>query len=136
MMPAAYSRMIEQIPDARFVAWFRNNLPAGKVAAVAAWLLSSSCQLNGRILAVGGGRVARVAFAEGAGWVDREISAESIAAHAGEALDMSRATVLDFQADAMRLMSDALPALGGGVPILDRSAVIGAGHGRNVDPIT
>jgi len=79
MMPAAYSRLIRGIPDAGFVEWFRRNLPPEKVAPVAAWLLSAQCQLTGRILSVGGGRVARVAFAESEGWVDREISAESAA---------------------------------------------------------
>ena len=120
-MPAAYSRLIEGIPDPAFVEWFRRNLPPEKVAPVAAWLLSAQCPLNGRILAVGGGRVARVAFAESEGWVDREISAESIAAHVEAATDMGRLHVLDSTDEAMHLLSAGLASPADPVPPLDRN---------------
>ena len=124
MMPAAYSRMIERIPDAAFVAWFREYLPATKVAAVAAYLLSRCCGIAGRTLAVGGGRVARVAFAEGRGWFDAQISAESVAEHIVQATNMASPRVLNTQPDAMALLSQALPTR---APQLDRAAVLGAG---------
>ena len=129
MMPAAYSRMIERIPDIAYVAWFREHLPASKVAAVAAYLMSRTCRLTGRILAVGGGRVARVAFAEGRGWFDAQISAESVAEHIAEVTSMRASRVLNSQPDAMRLLSQALPPAAGPAPALDRTTVIGAGHG-------
>lgn len=127
ILPSAYSRMIEQIPDARFVDWFRRHLPPEKVAAVAAYLLCERCTLHGRMLAVGGGRVARIAFVEGTGWFDRDITSESIAAQIERATDMSGARILDFQEDAMRLLCETLAPLGA-TPILDRSAVVGAGR--------
>ena len=130
MMPAAYSRMIERIPDAAFVAWFREFLPAVKVAAVAAYLLSRCCRIAGRTLAVGGGRVARVAFAEGRGWFDPQISAESVAEHIAQATNMASPRVLNTQPDAMALLSQALPTR---APQLDRAAVVGAGRSATQD---
>ena len=124
MMPAAYSRMTRGIPDPAFVEWFRRHLPPEKVAAVAAWLLSAHCPLTGCIFAVGGGRVARVAFAESEGWMDREISAESIAAHVDAATDMGRLHVLDSHEDSMRLLSTMLASPSDLVPIPGPSAAI------------
>lgn len=129
IMPSAFSRMIAQIPDPAFVDWFRRHLPPEKVAAAAAYLLSAHNRTSGRILSVGGGRVARIAFAEGTGWMDFGITAESVAEHFAQATDMGSATVLDFQVDEMSLLSAAFSrAAAGPIPVLDRAAVVGAGR--------
>jgi NAD(P)-dependent dehydrogenase (short-subunit alcohol dehydrogenase family) len=133
IMPSAFSRMIAQIPDPVFVDWFRRNLPPEKVAAAAAYLLSAHNRTSGRILAVGGGRVARIAFAEGAGWMDPGITAESAAEHFVRATDMGAPTVLDYQVDEMSLLSAAFSRTAEGpIPVLDRAAVVGAGRAPGV----
>lgn len=126
MMPTALTRMIEQIPDANFVAWFRRHFPASKVAAGILPLLARDCSVTGRIYAVGGGRVARVAFTEAQGWVDTEITPESMAAHVAEIEDMRQAVVLDTQEQSMAMFTELFP-YGGGVPFLDQEAVVGSG---------
>jgi NAD(P)-dependent dehydrogenase (short-subunit alcohol dehydrogenase family) len=129
IMPSAFSRMIAQIPDPTFVDWFRRNLPPEKVAAAAAYLLSAQNRTSGRILSVGGGRVARIAFAAGPGWMDPGITAESLAEHFRQAIDMGAPTVLDCQADEMDLLGAALTRTAEGpIPVLDRAAVVGAGR--------
>ena len=47
-----------------------------------AWLAHDSCEVNGECYAVGGGHVARVAFAVNDGFTDREMTPESVAEHA------------------------------------------------------
>jgi len=53
-----------------------------RVAPVVTWLAHASCEANGECYAVGGGHVARVAFAVNDGFTDREMTPESVAAHA------------------------------------------------------
>ena len=133
MMPAAYSRMIKQIPDPAFVDWFRNNLPAEKVGASAAYFLSSASSVTGRIIVMGGGRVARVAFAENRGIMDAGINAEKIHAQWPVIDDMGGCQIDDSNADAMAMYTDAFPFAGGGVPKLDQGAVVGAGKANQDD---
>ena len=53
-----------------------------RVAPVVTWLAHDSCESNGECYAVGGGHVARVAFAVNDGFTDREMTPESVAANA------------------------------------------------------
>lgn len=53
-----------------------------RVAPVVAWLAHDTCVSNGECYAVGGGHVARVAFAVNDGFTDREMTPESVAANA------------------------------------------------------
>ena len=53
-----------------------------RVAPVVTWLAHDSCEANGECYAVGGGHVARVAFAVNDGFTDREMTPESVAANA------------------------------------------------------
>ena len=53
-----------------------------KVAPVVTWLAHETCAANGECYAVGGGHVARVAFAVNDGFTDREMTPESVAANA------------------------------------------------------
>lgn len=109
MMPVAYSRMIEQIPDVEFKEWFRLNFPAEKVAAAAAYLLSRECTLSGRVLDIGGGRVARIAFASGAGWFDPQITAEKLHEHLDQAVSLEDSVVLNLQEDSMSAYARLFP---------------------------
>lgn len=127
IIPAAYSRMIEQIPDPVFVDWFRNNLPAEKVGSSAAYFLSRDSSVTGRIIVMGGGRVARVAFAENRGIVDTQISAERLSGRLTEIDNMSECKIDESNNDAMRVYADVFPFAGGGAPVLDLDAVVGSG---------
>ena len=58
-----------------------------KVAPAVAWLAHESCPANGECFTVGAGHLARVSIAVDDGFVDREPTIESYAAHAAEILD-------------------------------------------------
>jgi NAD(P)-dependent dehydrogenase (short-subunit alcohol dehydrogenase family) len=53
-----------------------------KVAPLVGWLAHDSCTANGELFSVGGGHFARVALVIHEGFVDREPTIESLAAHA------------------------------------------------------
>ena len=53
-----------------------------RVAPLVAWLAHERCEVTGRCYAVGAGHVAQVAFAVNDGFTDRELTPESVAAHA------------------------------------------------------
>jgi NAD(P)-dependent dehydrogenase (short-subunit alcohol dehydrogenase family) len=59
-------------------------LHPSKVAPVVAWLAHDTCEVTGHCYAVGAGHVARVDFAVNAGFTDRDLTPESVAAHAAE----------------------------------------------------
>jgi NAD(P)-dependent dehydrogenase (short-subunit alcohol dehydrogenase family) len=109
MMPTALTRLIESIPDADFVAWFRRNFPPEKVALSVLHLLGRDCTVSGRVYALGGGRIARVAFTEGRGWVDPDVTPELAAAHTAEIEDMTGAVILDGQQQSMALFNEHFP---------------------------
>jgi len=53
-----------------------------KVAPVVAWLAHETCPANGECFSVGAGHVARVSIVATDGFIDREITVESVADHA------------------------------------------------------
>lgn len=57
-----------------------------KVAPLIVWLAHETCDVTGKCFAVGAGHVAQVAFAVNEGFTDRELTPESLAAHADELL--------------------------------------------------
>ena len=59
-------------------------LHPSKVAPVVAWLAHDTCEVTGQCYAVGAGHVARVDFAVNEGFTDRDLTPESVAAHAAE----------------------------------------------------
>ena len=125
VMPVAHTRMIEGIPDPNFVAWFRKYMAPEKVAAPLAYFLSRESQVTGRILSVGGGRVARVVFAENAGIIGVS-DAETAKARSDEALDVTKVRALESSFKELSLYSREFPFEGpGGGPALDDRAVVG-----------
>jgi NAD(P)-dependent dehydrogenase (short-subunit alcohol dehydrogenase family) len=61
-----------------FGNFFRQNLPAEAVANGAAFLLSDDCPVSGQCFSIGGGRVARVVFAEPRGFFSRDLTPEQV----------------------------------------------------------
>jgi hypothetical protein len=113
------------------VEWFYKHFPPAKVAAAAAFLLSRECDFSGRVLDVGGGRVARIAFAMNEGWFDAGITAERVRDHLTEVLDIKDARAIDGQASAMLPYSRLFPFDSGAGPSLDIATVAGAGQRRS-----
>ena len=116
VMPTAYSRLIDQIPDAATVAWFRDNLDPGQVAAAMAWFLSRDCSESGRILVTGGGRLSSMVFSETGELFDRAISAEIVASRVAEALDETALVPVHTQAEAGARYFRHLPWTAGARP--------------------
>ena len=64
-----------------------------KVAPVVGWLAHESCPANGECFTTGGGHVARVSIEVVEGFVDRDPTIESLAAHASEIMEGATSTV-------------------------------------------
>jgi NAD(P)-dependent dehydrogenase (short-subunit alcohol dehydrogenase family) len=86
ILPAANTRMTESFLPSSYGRWFFKTMAPEKVAAAAAYLLSEASEVNGEMLAVGGGRIARVTFAEADGAMDAGVSIEAVQAAMGEVL--------------------------------------------------
>lgn len=127
LMPVAYTRMIEGIPDPNFVAWFRRHMAPEKVAAAIAFFLSSESHVTGHVLSSGGGRLSRIVFASSSGFVGAT-DAETTRDHLDMALDISQPQVVDSSAAELGLYAQVFPFEGSGDgPALAPDAVVGAG---------
>jgi hypothetical protein len=62
--PSARTRMTEAFLSSAYGQWLFETMPPEKISLAAAYLMSEACRLNGEVIALGGGRVARIAFAE------------------------------------------------------------------------
>ena len=116
VMPTAYSRMIEEIPDPATVAWFRKNLPPAAVAAAMAWFLSEESDVTGKILLTGGGRLSSLLFAEAGEVFDRNLDAETVRLRYAEALSEAVLTPVADQAAAGARYMRFLPWEGEAAP--------------------
>ncbi|MEW9854312.1 SDR family NAD(P)-dependent oxidoreductase [Novosphingobium sp. M1R2S20] len=78
VLPAAQTRMTEGFLHEPYATWFFERMAPERVAAGAAWLLSEDCDLTGEILALGGGRIARMRLAEGEGAFAADDTADAV----------------------------------------------------------
>lgn len=78
IMPAANTRMTESFLPSSYGQWFFKQMPPERVAVAGAFLLSEASDINGEFFAVGGGRIARVTFAEADGVFDAGDSIEAV----------------------------------------------------------
>ncbi|MCW1432420.1 SDR family NAD(P)-dependent oxidoreductase [Novosphingobium sp. JCM 18896] len=78
LAPSARTRMTETFLSSDYGEWLRRTMPPEKVTGAAAFLMSDACSLTGEILAVGGGRVARIALTENEGVILPDPSAEAV----------------------------------------------------------
>jgi NAD(P)-dependent dehydrogenase (short-subunit alcohol dehydrogenase family) len=74
------------------------SMPPDLCAPAAAFLAHESCPLNGEILQIGMGGVARIAVVQTQGIAKAPLIAEDIAAHLTEIMDLTDARVLDIAA--------------------------------------
>ncbi len=77
--PSAATRMAhERLADSDFRTWFLQQARPELVSPAVAFLAHEQCPLNGEILIVGGGRVARRIFAETHGYVNPHLTIEDV----------------------------------------------------------
>ena len=74
--PVARTRMTEDL-----LGPLADKVDAKMVSPIVTYLAHESCEATGRIFSVAGGRVAEIFIAEGPGYVDDDLSPESIAAN-------------------------------------------------------
>jgi NAD(P)-dependent dehydrogenase (short-subunit alcohol dehydrogenase family) len=92
--PTANTRLMDGIDDAELVERMK-AFPPHLVAEAIVWFCSPECKATGEFYDVGGGTVARIAFARGSGFTDPALTAESLAAHFDAARDMTGAQLLE-----------------------------------------
>jgi NAD(P)-dependent dehydrogenase (short-subunit alcohol dehydrogenase family) len=80
-----------------------------KVAPVVGWLAHESCEANGECFTVGAGHVARVSIVATEGFVDRELSIDSVAEHADEIMHGPTSEVTAFRSNAFGRMFERYP---------------------------
>jgi NAD(P)-dependent dehydrogenase (short-subunit alcohol dehydrogenase family) len=74
--PLAFTRMTEDL-----LGPVGEKLGPEFVSPLVAYLVHESCDVTGRVFSVGGGRIAEVFIAETPGFVDKELTPESVAAN-------------------------------------------------------
>lgn len=99
-MPSAYTPMTEQIPDAALVDWYRRNLPAGQVANALLWFVAEQCDVSGIAVMTGGGRIARVGFADATPIFDEDIAPEKMGAYVADIIEPRGLRLLQSQREA------------------------------------
>lgn len=78
LAPSARTRMTEAFLTSDYGEWLRRTMPPEKITGTAAFLMSEACPLTGEIIAVGGGRVARITLTESEGVILPEPSPEAV----------------------------------------------------------
>jgi hypothetical protein len=86
--------MAENLTESEFRTWFLSTMRPEQVSPLVAVLASEACPVNGELLVAGGGRIGRSVFAENHGWVDPDLTPESVLAHLGDVLADERLAVL------------------------------------------
>jgi len=75
-----------------------------KVAPVVGWLAHDSCPANGECFTVGAGHVARVSIVAAEGFIDRDLTIDTVAAHADEIMRSPTSEVTPFRSNAFARM--------------------------------
>ena len=106
--PIAFTRMSQQSRAAP-ESWrsgtgdaWASRLAPSLVSPTVAWLVHQDCDLNGEVLSVGGGRVARFFVGLTPGMVDDALTPESVRNHLDQILAEEGYEVLDSAADEGR----------------------------------
>lgn len=88
--PTADTRLMNGIDDPAMIEHMK-GFPPHLVAEAITWFCAPECTATGEFYDVGGGKVARIAFAQGAGFSDPQLTAEILARNFTAARDMSGA---------------------------------------------
>lgn len=63
VLPAAFSRLTDGLPESDFKAQLRNDFGAGRVSPVVGHLCRDDCDITSEAFSVGGGRFSRIVYA-------------------------------------------------------------------------
>ena len=107
--PAGATRMAENMAESEFRTWFLTTMRPELVSPVVVALAHPSCTVNGEMLVVGGGRVARTVLAETLGYLGADLTPEEVLEHLPEVL---RDTEYTYPLDAVDAGAIAAAALG------------------------
>jgi NAD(P)-dependent dehydrogenase (short-subunit alcohol dehydrogenase family) len=91
LAPAGATRMAENLADSPYRSWFLRTMRPELVSPAVAVLLHDSCTTTGELIVAAGGRVAAMRMAETRGFVDPELTPESLHEHWDEVLHPSGA---------------------------------------------
>ena len=108
LWPVAYTRMTERIPIKDIRLWLERNFPPSKVAPVAAYLVSRTSDINGMVFSTGGGRVAQISIIEANGFLEPDITIETVAENIDKIVDPT-GEVLDHCGHEMSLYRQHFP---------------------------
>jgi NAD(P)-dependent dehydrogenase (short-subunit alcohol dehydrogenase family) len=107
LMPAAFTRMTEQIEYKEFRSWLKRNFPPALVAPLAVFLIHEDVPCTGEIISSGGGRSARVFFAEVPGFQAKDHTLEEIKENFEEVMSAEKYTILNSLMDDIALFIEA-----------------------------
>lgn len=77
--PTGATRMAENMADGEFRDWFLRASKVELVSPLVGLLCHETCPVSGELFVAGGGRVARTVLGETAGWIDADMSVETLA---------------------------------------------------------
>ena len=86
--------MAENLAESEFRTWFLTTMRPDLVSPAVALLTHERCPINGELLVAGGGRVARTLFGETPGFVDSDLTPESVFGNLARVMDDTDAVVL------------------------------------------
>lgn len=98
--PMARTRMTEEFLGEEMA----QALDPERVAPLVAYLAHDACELSGEVLAVGGGRVARVFVAMTPGWFASDLTAESVAENLDTVLNTDEFELLGSSGEELPLL--------------------------------
>jgi NAD(P)-dependent dehydrogenase (short-subunit alcohol dehydrogenase family) len=90
--PVGNTRLVGGLTDQTLIDWMK-QFPPRLVSEAIVYFCSTQNATTGEMFSVGAGRVARNAVYNAAGFRDPHLTAESLAAHIGEARDMTGAAL-------------------------------------------
>ena len=92
--PVGATRMAENLAESEFRTWFLATMQPEQVSPLVAALASDRCRVSGELLVAGGGRVARTVLGETHGWLDPDLTPESVLAHLDDVVTDDRIELL------------------------------------------
>jgi NAD(P)-dependent dehydrogenase (short-subunit alcohol dehydrogenase family) len=125
VMPVAYSRMIDRVPDQAFIAWIKAHFPPDKVALAMLPLLSRDCPVSGRVYSTGGGHLARISFAVGDGHLLPQITPEAVLSHWHRLDAIETPALVHSQSEEMMLYARVFAFERDSGPVLKGDALVG-----------
>lgn len=121
IMPMAYTRLTELIPEDSVREYLERNYGPSQVAPFVVWLVHKGTDVNGECFHVGGGGAHRVVLAQGKGAVVDENTPEAWARHAGDVLSLDNLATPHNMREAALCMLEAHGAEGRAIAAKSRT---------------